>query len=114
MINFTDLTVGTCVYVVENDPITILELEIISIGYDANYTRRIKVANSEISFEVDFDNIMSNIFIDKDVAYAIATKLVFNETNNYIKKLTDGYFQDYFDLDKAMEKYKHLNPEHFI
>lgn len=114
MVSFSDLNVGTYIYVVENDPIVILELKILNIGYDENYTRRIKVANTEISFEVDFDNIVHHLFIDKDVAYSVATKLVFNETNNYIKKITDGYFQDYFDLDKAMEKCKTLNPEQFI
>lgn len=114
MVNFSDLNIGSFIYVIEDDPVVILELRVLSIGYDENYTKRIKVANSEISFEVDFDNISINLFIDKDMAYSYATKLVFEETNKFIRKLTDGYFQDYFDLDKAMETYKKINPELYI
>lgn len=114
MVNFADLHIGQNIYIVEHDPVTILELKVLNVGYDEDFTKRIKVANKDISFEVDFESIAHNCFLDKNYAFSVATKYVFTETNKFIRELTDGFFQDYFDLDKALEKYKISNPELFI
>lgn len=114
MIEFSELHVDEIIYVIDDDPISMLELKISDIGYNDEYKKRIKVYNSEISFEIDFDDIKDRVFVKKDEAYSVAVKYIFDETNKYIRTLTGGWFDDYFELDKSLEKYKQKYPEIFI
>ena len=57
MIKFEGITIGQFIYIVEHEPVTILELKVLNIGYTSDYIKRIKVANTDISFEIDFDKI---------------------------------------------------------
>lgn len=114
MIKFEGITIGQFIYIVEHEPVTILELKVLNIGYTSDYIKRIKVANADISFEIDFDTVSQNCFDNKETAYAAATKFIFDETNQFIRTLTDNTFQDYFELDQAIERYKISNPEMFI
>lgn len=114
MLDFSELYIGQLLYIIEDKPVSIIELEIIEMRYNKDYERRIKLANKDISFELDFDDVVEKMFNEKDVAYAVATKYILDETNKYIRELTDGYFIDYFELDKIVEKYKQIYPELFI
>jgi hypothetical protein len=114
MVEFGNISVGDIVYIIDDNPITILELKILSFGYDEENNKILRVANTDLSFEVDFDKIKENMFYDQDTALANATKLVFKETNKFIEELTDGYINDYFELDNLINKYKESHPELFI
>lgn len=114
MVEFTKLNVDEIVYIVDFLPVSILELKIIEIGYNDDYKRRIKVFNDDLYFELDFDDLKERIFKNKDEAYSVAIKYIFDETNKYIRKITDNLFDDYFELDKALEIYKQIYPEIFI
>lgn len=114
MIEFNELEVGSIVYILDVDPISILELKLLSIGYDEDNNKRLRVANKDLSFEVEYDKLKDNIFLEEDEALAHATKLVFNETNKFIDEMTDGFIKDYFELDKAIQKYREIHPELFI
>lgn len=114
MVDFSEMNVGELIYIIEEEPVIILELKVVGLGYDDDCKRRIKVANCDITFEVDFDDIKERVFIDKEYAHSVATKYIFDETNKYIRQLTDGQFIDYFDLDNALEHYKTTHPEIFI
>jgi len=114
VVEFTKLNVDEIVYIVDFLPVSILELKIIEIGYNDDYKRRIKVFNDDLYFELDFDDLKERIFKNKDEAYSVAIKYIFDETNKYIRKITDNLFDDYFELDKALEIYKQIYPEIFI
>lgn len=114
MIEFTKLNINDSIYIIDDDPISILEVKISDIGYSNDYKRRIKVYNNYMSFELDFEDIKDRSFKNKDQAYAVAIKYIFDETNKYIRRISDGRFIDYFELDKAIEIYKQKHPEIFI
>lgn len=114
MVEFGDFSVGDIVYIIDDNPITILELKILSFGYNEENIKRLRVANKDLSFEVDYDKIKENLFKDESTAMAHATKLVFRETNKFISNLTDGFINDYFELDKLIQTYKNSHPELFI
>lgn len=114
MATFNDLHVEEFIYIIDDDPISILELKLIEIGFDENHRKRIKVTNSDLTFDLDFEDIEGRVFKDKDYAQSVATKLVFDETNKYIRKITGGHFNDYFDLDDSLEHFKKEFPEIFI
>lgn len=115
MVEYDDLKIGDTIYIIDVDPITVLELNLLTFKHFEDVgIRRLKVSNKDLSFEVDFDKIKDNLFNDKDTAMAHATKKILDETNAFISSLTDGYACDYFDVDKMVEKYKKTNPEIFI
>ena len=114
MVDFGNLEVGLIVYIIDDNPITILELKILSFGYSEENTKRMRVANKDLSFEVDFEKIQESLFTDEETAMAYATKIIIKDTNDFISNLTDGFVKDYFDLDKMVEKYKITHPELFI
>jgi len=114
MIAFEDLEIDIIIYIIDDNPISILELKVLSFGYSEDNIRRLRVANKDLSFEVDFDKVYGNIFDNEEEALAYAAKYIFLETNKFINELTDGFISDYFDLDKMIEKYKKIYPELFI
>lgn len=114
MVDFNKLHVDEIIYIIDFDPVSILELKITDIGYNDDYKKRIKVFNDDLSFEIDYEDIKDRLFTNKDHAYSLAIKYIFDETNKYIRKITDSLFKDYFELDEALEKYKQIYPEIFI
>lgn len=114
MIEYSDLRAGQVLYLVEDNPVCVLELTIKSIIMQHTRIPKIKITNDDISFEIEFDFIADRAFTDKDLAYFTATKHIFDKTNKYIRELTDGRLNDYFDLDNAIEKQKGLHPHRFI
>lgn len=114
MIDFSELEPNTLVYVIGHNPISVLELIIVELTYDAEYIRKIKLENRDISFEVEFDAIKENMYLNREYAMAAVTKFVFDETNKFIYNVTDGFLNDYFDLDTSVEKYKISYPELFV
>jgi len=114
MIEYSDLRAGQTIYLVEDNPVAVVELEIKSIIMQHTRIPKIKIENDDISFEIEFDNIADSAFTDKDLAYFTATKQIFDKTNKYIRELTDGKLNDYFDLDNIVEKHKEIYPQKFI
>jgi len=114
MVEFSELHIDEIIYIIEDNPIIIMELQISDLGYNANYKKRIKVFNKDLLFELDFDDIKEKIYLNKDHANSIALKYIFDKTNKYIRALTDGTFNDYVDLNKSIELYKLIYPEIFI
>ncbi len=114
MIIFEQLKPKQPLYVVEKDPLTILILELVDTHCDNLGRKMLKLKNPQISFEVEFKDICEKLYDDKDLAYSVVVKAVFEHTNKYIREITDGYFKDYFDLNKALEHYKMINPELFV
>jgi hypothetical protein len=114
MVLFEDLKSGTSIYIVDTDPLAILELNLLGVFYTGENQKRLKVSNSEISFEMEYDDIASKLYTDKDLAYSVAVKYVFDSTNKFIRDLTEGYFNNYFELNESLEKYKMIHPELFV
>lgn len=114
MIQFENLKQYDKIYIVDFDPLTILCLDLLGVFYTVDNQPRLKVSNSEISFELEYDDIAQKLYVDKDMAYSIAVKHIFDSTNKHISELTDGYFNNYFELNVAIEKYKMLYPELFV
>jgi hypothetical protein len=115
MVEFHNIHVGDWIYVVETNPVAILKLMVVSVGYDLEYHKILKVVHDDdLILEIDFVDLGGLVFSNKELAYATATKYVFDDTNKYIRELSNGYFSDYFDLNRSLERYKMSHPEIFI
>lgn len=113
MVLFENIKPDDTVYIVEQDPLAILILKVVTLVYVDNQ-KRLRLKNTEMSFEIEFDDISKKLYLDKDLAYAVVVKSVFDHTNKYIREITDGYFNNYFELDKSVENYKILHPQLFV
>lgn len=114
MIVFEQLKPNQQLYVVEQEPPTILTLELVDTHCDHLGRKKLKLKNPQISFEVEFKDIVEKLYLDKDMAYSVVVKAIFDNTNKYIREITDGYFSDYFDLNNSVEHYKMIHPELFV
>lgn len=114
MLVFEQLKPKQTLYVVEKDPMTVLILDLVDTHCDSLGRKMLKLKNPQISFEVEFGDICEKLYDDKELAYSVIVKDVFEHTNKYIQEITDGYFRDYIDLDRAVEHYKSINPQLFL
>ena len=111
---FEQLKPNDNLYIVDTEKITFLSLEVVEIFIDSENNQRLKLRNPEITFEIEFDEISDKVYLDKEEARANLVRAIFDLTNKYIKDLTDGFYTDYFELDKGVEKYKNIHPDLFV
>ena len=114
MIQFETLKNYDKIFIVDFDPPTILCLDLLGVFCTVDNQNRLKVCNTEITFELDYEDVAEKLYVDKDLAYSVAVKFIVDSTNKHIAELTDGYFNNYFELNDALEKYKMLYPELFV
>lgn len=114
MIQFENLKQYDKIYIVDFAPLTILCLDLLGVFYTVDNRPRLKVSNLEISFELEYDDVSNKLYVDKDLAYSVAVKHIVESTNKFISDMSDSYFNTYFELDDAVEKYKMLYPELFV
>jgi len=113
VVEYSSLEPGQMLYIIEEQPISILELKIGKIVSD-DKSQKIKITNDDISFEIEFESIAERVFTDKEYARYVMIKQIFDKTNKYIQDLTDGKFNDYFELENAVEEQRYLYPHRFI
>jgi len=113
MLLFKDIEKDNIIYIVESTPFVVLEMTVIS-KHQKDGVDRLRLSNSDLSFEIDYDTMSETVFIDKSEAEATVIKHISDEVNIYIDVLSDGAIKDYYDLDIIIEKFKKEFPEKFI
>ncbi len=112
MLNYEKIKVGNIIYLIETGP-TILCMEILEKSFKDGEDR-VKLKSPDLTFEIDFNDIKNNSYVDKDEAEANAIKHLFLEVNKLISTLSENELHDYYDLELKVEKYKELFPELYI
>ena len=112
MLHYDNVEVGVNIFILE-DGANVLEMEVLgkSIKDGSN---RLKIKGSDLTFEVDFDDVSEDTYIDGEEAKAISIKYIFDSVNEKIRDISNNALADYYDVEVELEKYKILFPEMFI
>ena len=111
MMKVKEIIIGTSIFMVETS--TVLEFEIIDFLV-ADDIHRLKLKGDDLTFEVDFNDVFKNIYFDKNEALTVAIKCIRDSVNTLVRELSNNEVIDYIELDRELEKYKELFPEHFV
>lgn len=111
MITYNSINIGDVIYMVETS--SVLEFIILSkISNDG--IKKLKVRGTDLSFELEFNDVKSNSYTTKEEASANLVKHILNAVNVLVRDLSDNNIMDYIDLDSQLNKYRDLFPEMFI
>lgn len=110
-----NIIIGDFIYFIENN-VKVLEFQVLDIVYDEkNNYKRFKLKSNDMGFEVDFIGLDRTVmYTDKSLVHAVVTKNIFDLVNTYVKQISGGEFNNYFELDDFVQVCKNKQPQLFL
>jgi len=113
MLLYNDIKIGNTIYIIEISPSVVLKLEVIG-KVIKNNEERLRLQNTDLSFEVNYNEISETVFATEEEASAVVFKKIYDETNIFIEELSDGLLSNYYELEERLKEAKISFPEKFI
>jgi len=111
MISYKSINTGDTIYMLETS--SVLEFKVIG-KFITDNQQRLKLEGSDLTFEVEFNDVEGGTYFDIEEANATAMKYICDKVNELVKDLSNEDMEDYVDLNNSLEKYRDLFPELFI